>query len=605
MALSQAEEASFISQKVGDLDDLNMKRGVSGESNGSWETASAGSESQNDVAVIDGFWVGTRIQATIDGSSLILSDGTEIPLLEKTDRTLKLSWNGGLGTAELRDDDHLHWSNGSTWTRRPDCSTALSEYFSLEYLRGVPYQGFAYEVGLKYGRTPVLRHRATGITVWALALDVRRNKDESGRVIFHYTPEAAFTQVTEGDVQSFKSWASRYAPEDGASGFVLYGTPREPSQWADKDDILTNHYWPKSDELSDVVDHTSDLYTAIKACYEGCVDYCIPVLCDADQASDIQQSDHHNHDHHHDNHHNPPSKPASKLPHLHLRRSVWMVRIGNGNDVVQASEKVVQSMRTQIQWSQENRGPDHTETLYCIGLLAMVFLQRKSSQEAEPLLQDMLEGFPKKWGALNRRILANLRNIAVTLQRRGRLHGAEIFYRETLAGRQDFLGAQDPDTLTSMIDLVDNLKDQGRLVEAEALARQCMEIHRIRVGHGHPDTLRTIRKLALLLKELGDDEQAHELLNEALLQMHDNLDLQHSDSKGNLSMEELLKDRDEDEDAWCRCVDRKPTAVSARSDRDISEEADKSWCICGPRQPRPSEPHSGRRGWAKRGARRA
>lgn len=119
-------------------------------------------------------------------------------------------------------------------------------------------------------------------------------------------------------------------------------------------------------------------------------------------------------------------------------------------------------------------GPEHPDTLICIGSLAILLDYRGDSAEAE------------------------------------------VLHRQTLTTREKTLGHEHPDTLRSTNNLATLLSEQGNYVEAEPLFRRVLSVEERTLGQEHPNALTSVHNLGLLLTQSGDHEKAESLIRRAL-----------------------------------------------------------------------------------------
>ncbi|CAE7498352.1 unnamed protein product [Symbiodinium sp. KB8] len=85
-------------------------------------------------------------------------------------------------------------------------------------------------------------HRRTGIRVWADALDLSLGQPDS-RVVFHYTSELTFREVTSEEKQPAEVWAAlKSDPGTAWFGSGLYTVPKAPDEWKDRAELLDNNF---------------------------------------------------------------------------------------------------------------------------------------------------------------------------------------------------------------------------------------------------------------------------------------------------------------------------------------------------------------------------
>jgi serine/threonine protein kinase/Tfp pilus assembly protein PilF len=121
-------------------------------------------------------------------------------------------------------------------------------------------------------------------------------------------------------------------------------------------------------------------------------------------------------------------------------------------------------------------------------------------------------------GLEDRRTLAARHNVAVALDKKGRLKEARALHEELLETSRRILGPDDPATVSSMAALAHTLRHLGWLKEARALYEQVLENRRRTLGPEDIDTLRTMNNLAGVYSALGllvESGKLHEQVLEA------------------------------------------------------------------------------------------
>lgn len=151
----------------------------------------------------------------------------------------------------------------------PRASTSLRSYFTDSYRRGIPLeQSDAQEYELIEDQPPVFLHRPTGIKIWDMMLDLRsvdQADGEAGELLWHYTNQLAFLNITNVYHECTELWASlkeevqdKEQPDTGF-GEGVYASKREPADWRCKEEILINNFCGLKN-------------------FEGRADYCVPLL---------------------------------------------------------------------------------------------------------------------------------------------------------------------------------------------------------------------------------------------------------------------------------------------------------------------------------------
>lgn len=136
-------------------------------------------------------------------------------------------------------------------------------------------------------------------------------------------------------------------------------------------------------------------------------------------------------------------------------------------------------------------------------------------QRLDPHIDSIIENEPRdrgyfqKWGRL-------LHDLALYRCKTGRNQEAEHLLQRLLEANRRILGPEDPNTLSGMQCLGTVLSRGGKYKEAEEVQRCCLEVRRRLSGPEHPTTLFTMNSLALTLATQGRFEEADELCRTVL-----------------------------------------------------------------------------------------
>ena len=173
-------------------------------------------------------------------------------------------------------------------------------------------------------------------------------------------------------------------------------------------------------------------------------------------------------------------------------------------------------------------GPDHPDTLRCMGDLAYILGEMGDLDSAEKMHRKELEFCEKHRGADNHRTLASLESLASVMMDRKRPREAEKMYRRVLKVRTEKLGPQHPDTLNSLSNVADALVELREYNEAQEMTEKVYRCWTEMLGPEHPSTLSTLRRLALLADDQRRPRDAERLYKQLIDGRIKVLGLEHS-----------------------------------------------------------------------------
>merc|ERR1712079_117442 len=104
-------------------------------------------------------------------------------------------------------------------------------------------------------------------------------------------------------------------------------------------------------------------------------------------------------------------------------------------------------------------------------------------------------------------------NLALLLQAKNNKEQAEPLLQQALNGRENKLGPQHPDTLQSLNNLGMLLEELGKLEEAEPLLRRSLQGCVATLGKSHPNTQTALSNLASVLRAQGKESDPSQLLD--------------------------------------------------------------------------------------------
>ena len=153
-------------------------------------------------------------------------------------------------------------------------------------------------------------------------------------------------------------------------------------------------------------------------------------------------------------------------------------------------------------------GPDHPDTLQCMGELADSYAEAGQFHRALKLFGETLELKKLKFGPGHPKTLVTLENQTRCLADSGQLDRAEAAWDANIAARRQAQGDGHRDTLGSRLDLAEFDLARGRLDAAEAAERTLLDDCRARLGPDDSLTTRVTLALARVREARGDRDAA-------------------------------------------------------------------------------------------------
>ncbi|CAK9092688.1 unnamed protein product [Durusdinium trenchii] len=163
----------------------------------------------------------------------------------------------------------------------PTVST-LKDYFEHGYDAGLIFEHPDYTFCEEHWG---YHHHPSGITVWADPLDLRDTGDEEGQVLFHYTTQLAYQNITNEAKEKVELMASIRTEGETANawwGKGVYSVPRAPDEWENKEQILDNNY---RSMMKRDLELKGKSYVDQE--YPPRVMFCIPILVEPAKAYDV------------------------------------------------------------------------------------------------------------------------------------------------------------------------------------------------------------------------------------------------------------------------------------------------------------------------------
>ncbi|WUG38202.1 tetratricopeptide repeat protein [Kitasatospora sp. NBC_00458] len=179
-------------------------------------------------------------------------------------------------------------------------------------------------------------------------------------------------------------------------------------------------------------------------------------------------------------------------------------------------EEAVSLYRTTLADLERTSGPEHPDTLSCLGNLGYTLESGGRIAEARVIYHDVLERREKALGEAHPDTLLSRSNLAYHYVTTGDFGRGLDLCRLTLAQREQVLGPEHPDTLVSRNMLASAFEAAGEPERAVPLFRATLAQRERVLGPEHPATLRVLGSLAGCLLRLGNAAEAVPLLDAAL-----------------------------------------------------------------------------------------
>ena len=148
--------------------------------------------------------------------------------------------------------------------------------------------------------------------------------------------------------------------------------------------------------------------------------------------------------------------------------------------------------------------------------LGLLFLNKASLAEAEPLMRRALSIDEGSFGAEHPEVARDLNNLATLLQATNRPAEAEPLMARVVAIFEGSLGENHPNVAVALNNLAQLLQDTNRLGEAEPLMRRALAIDEASFGAEHPNVAIRLNNLAVLLQATNRLAEAEQLMRRAL-----------------------------------------------------------------------------------------
>lgn len=164
--------------------------------------------------------------------------------------------------------------------------TDLREYFENLYREGGEFVHCDYEE-IPDAVLHTWLHKPTGIQIWRDVIDLTNGG--MSQVLFHYTDELAFRNITHPRKEASEIWASLNTEGPNANawwGRGVYTVPLPPDRWQDREELLDNNFrnMMRRDELDQ---ERGAEY--VKREYPKRAAFCVPILVNPSNAFDVSK----------------------------------------------------------------------------------------------------------------------------------------------------------------------------------------------------------------------------------------------------------------------------------------------------------------------------
>ncbi len=193
---------------------------------------------------------------------------------------------------------------------------------------------------------------------------------------------------------------------------------------------------------------------------------------------------------------------------VHYAIADLLIAQGQSNSAENILRSVVE-VRTHV------LGPEHPDTLWSRGNLAIALAEQGKYSEAEAQFRGVFK-IREKVSRPEPSTLESQNNLAIALAQQGKPAEAEAQFREIIKIEENVLGPEHPETLASRGNLANALDLQGKHTEAEAQFREVIKIEDKVLGPEHPGTLDSCYEFASGLKQQGKFEEAKEVARRAV-----------------------------------------------------------------------------------------
>ena len=199
-------------------------------------------------------------------------------------------------------------------------------------------------------------------------------------------------------------------------------------------------------------------------------------------------------------------------------RDMLLARRERGN-ALRGSSRFAEALQVDLEVYNlvlERHGPDHPDTLLCVGGLAADYRRSGNFAAARELDQHAVNVLTRDNGPDDRETLRHAHNLAVDHRLAGEFMAALETDRHEADVLARILGPDDFSTLFAVNNVARDLRELGRYYESLSMQEQTYIRYREVFGPDSPDTLRAMKNLAVSRRKAGRYEAAEELAEEVL-----------------------------------------------------------------------------------------
>jgi predicted Ser/Thr protein kinase/thioredoxin-like negative regulator of GroEL len=208
----------------------------------------------------------------------------------------------------------------------------------------------------------------------------------------------------------------------------------------------------------------------------------------------------------------------------HWREALYVGRIAGLRRAQGRYEEAKQIYNNLLQASQSFEKTEYWNLMKGLGI---TYTLEGNLKEAEPLLENALEGARNELGEKHMNTVNFKIALAVLRTKQGRHTDAELLFDQALRNMQNRLDEDHPRSLEAKSHFGVLCREQGQYDEAEEILSNVIQNQSKKLGEDHPDTLESMHELAVLYKEQTRYDEAEPLLLAAVNGRIKKLGLQH------------------------------------------------------------------------------